>query len=165
MGYTCRDCGQWHDEEANCFIFELPLYALQVPEAEYARRVDASSDLCVVDGEHFFILGNLDVKVRASDQFIRWSVWATLSKTNFTRACELWETEGREAEPAYFGWLSNQVPGYPDTLSIRTMVQTQPIGIRPQIRVIEDSHTLTSDQLEGVSEDRWKALLHFAQAS
>jgi hypothetical protein len=165
MPYTCRSCGQRHDEEANCFVIELPLYAAQVPDHERARRVDATSDQCVVDKEHFFILGNVDVKVPGSELFIRWSVWTTLSKANFLRASELWHVAGREAEPPYFGWLSNQIPGYPDTLNIKTMVQTQPVGIRPQIRCIEEGHPLAGDQGNGVTVERLRELIHFAQAS
>ena len=165
MGYTCRSCGQRHDEEANCFVIDLPLYAAQVPEGERARRVDATSDQCVVDERHFFVLGNLDVRVPGSELFIRWSVWTSLSEANFLRASELWHAAGRESEPPFFGWLSNQIPGYPNTVNIKTMVHTQPVGTRPQIRCIEDGHPLAVDQEAGVTVERLQELLHFAQAS
>jgi len=162
MGYQCRTCGTWHDDEPNCFICELPLYAMQVPEGERGARVDATPDQCVVDDEHFFILGNLDVRIRDSGGFIRWSVWTSLSRANFLRASELWQTQGRESEPPYFGWLGNQVPGYPDTVNIRTFVHTQPVGVRPQIEVIEENHLLTLEQRDRVGVDRYHELLHEA---
>jgi hypothetical protein len=162
-GYRCVTCGQSHDEEASAFLFSLPLYALQIPPGDQARRVDATSDQCVVDGQHFFILGNLDVALRDSSNFIRWSVWTTLSERNFLRASELWNAAGREAEPPYFGWLSNQVPGYPDTLHVKTVVHTQPVGIRPRIEIIEEDHPLWVEQREGISPERFQELLHAAQ--
>ncbi len=162
MGYTCRSCGAWHEEEPNCFIFELPLYALQVPEAERRQRVDAGADQCVVDQEHFFMLGNLDVPVQGGDQFMRWTVWTSLSRANFLRAADLWHTPGRESETPYFGWLSNQIPGYPDTVNIRTWLHTQAVGVRPRVEVIEEGHLLTLEQQQGVTLDRYHELMHVA---
>jgi hypothetical protein len=102
-----------------------------------------------VDRKHFFILGNLDVPVRDSHRFIRWSVWTTLSEASFRRASELWEVAGRESEPPYFGWLGNQLPGCSDTLSIRTVVHTRPAGTRPRIEVIEARDLFLGDRLSG----------------
>jgi hypothetical protein len=158
-GYVCSCCGKSHSEDPNCFLFEMPLYALDVPMAERAKRVDATSDQCVVDGEHFFILGNLDVAVKESDLYVRWTTWTTLSRANFLRACDLWETVGRESEPPYFGWLSNPIPGYPKTLSIKTLVHTQAVGVRPWIEVIEEGHPLWTEQREGISDQRYHELI------
>ncbi|WP_405585069.1 DUF2199 domain-containing protein [Streptomyces sp. NBC_01190] len=36
-------------------------------------------------------------------------VWVSLSKDNFTRALEMWNTEGREAEKPYSGRLSTEL--------------------------------------------------------
>jgi len=89
-------------------------------------------------------------------------VWSTLSEANFKRATELWETAGREAEPPYFGWLSNQIPGYSSTINIKALVHTQPVGIRPQIKVIEEEHPLATDQASGISRERFEDLIHAA---
>ena len=161
-GYVCRTCGALHEEEANCFLFELPLSALDVPEEERETRIEASSDQCVVDGKHFFILGNLDVPVRGQELFVRWTAWASLSEKNFERATELWRSPGRESEPAYFGWLNNQIPGYNQTLSIKTLVHTQPVGVRPRIEVVEEGHELWREQREGITQERYRELLEKA---
>ncbi len=164
MSYTCRSCGTFHDEDANCFVSPLPLYAAQVPDGERGRRVDATSDQCVVDDEHFFILGNLEVGVPETDLFIRWSVWTSLSQPSFLRASDLWFTPARESEPPYFGWLSNQIPGYPNTVNLKLLVHTEPVGCRPLLQCVEDDHPLAREQRDGVTRERLQELLHAALA-
>jgi hypothetical protein len=109
-------------------------------DSERAKRVEHSSDQCVLDGEHVFILGNLDVPIRGSSEFLRWTVWSTLSQSNFEPAAELWQSDGRESEPPYFGWLSNQFPGYRASVNIKAQVLTEPVDVRPRFRVIEEGH-------------------------
>ena len=160
MGYRCRTCGDWHDERPTCFGVELPAAIADLSDIEMRTRVERSSDQCVLDGKHFFILGNLDVPIRGSAEHLRWTVWSTLSEANFERAAELWRTAGRESEPPYFGWLSNQIPGYPASVNIKAMVHTSPVGIRPQLRVVEEGHPLYVDQEHGISELRAEELIH-----
>jgi hypothetical protein len=160
MGYQCRCCGDWHDERPTCFGVELPAAVANLSDIELRTRVERGSDQCILDGQHFFILGNLDIPVRGTSEFLRWSVWSTLSKANFERASELWEVAGRESEPPYFGWLSNQIPGYPPSVNIKALVHTQLVGTRPQLRVIEEEHPLALDQERGVTEDRADELIH-----
>jgi hypothetical protein len=155
-------CGVWHDERPTCFIMSLPEAVFQMPEAQRKKRVEAGSDQYILDGKHFFILGNLDVPVRDSEEALRWSVWSTLSEANFRRASELWEAAGRESEPPYSGWLSNQIPGYPSTINIKALVQTRPVGVRPQIKVLEEGHPLAIDQETGISAERLDELIHAA---
>jgi hypothetical protein len=162
MGYQCCTCGLWHDERPTCFISEVPAAVAELSDIDQRRRVERSSDQCILDGEHFFILANLDVPIQGSLEHLRWTVWSTLSESNFERASELWDTVGRESEPPYFGWLSNQIPGYPASVNIKAMVHTGPVGIRPQLLVIEEGHPLASDQDQGVSEERAEELIHAA---
>ena len=161
-GYRCRTCGVWHDERPTCFTAELPAVVAELSEVERQRRVERGSDQCILDGEHFFILGNLDVPIRDSSEVMRWTVWSTLSEANFERAAELWHTASRESEPAYFGWLSNQIPGYPASVNIKAMVHTEPVGLRPKIRVIEPGHPLVLDQEHGITQERVEELIHAA---
>lgn len=161
-GYICAACGNFHSERPTCWKFDLPAAVAALSEAERKQRVDVSSDQCILDGEHFFILGNLDVPIQDSGETLTWSVWSTLSKKNFDRASERWVTPGRESEPPYFGWLSNQIPGYPDSVNIKAFVHTQPVGIRPRIEVIEENHPLREEQRVGISTARADAIIHAA---
>ena len=162
-GYDCVTCGAHHDELPNCFLIPLPLPVFQVPEEQRGHRVQGNPELCVLDNEHYFILGNVDVKVRNSDDFIRWTVWASLSQTNAARAAELWNAPGREKEPPYFGWLCNVLPGYDSTLHLKTHVHTQEVGVRPVIEV-DPQHLLGREQRDGITAARRDELIHAAVA-
>ena len=87
---------------------------------------------------------------------------SSLSKTNFERMSDLWESTGRESEPPYVGWLSTAIPGYERTVSLKLLVHTQPVGTRPLIQVQEQEHPLYRDQVEGISWARACELSHAA---
>lgn len=153
-GYLCRTCGERHQEPALHYGFDAPAYWYGVPEQDRPSRCLLSTDLCVIDDQYFFILGNLELPIVGSAERFSWDVWVSLSVGNFARAGEVWEHPGREAEPPYFGWLSSSVPGYPDTINLKTMVHTRPIGIRPRIELEPTDHPLAVEQREGVTWDR-----------
>lgn len=145
-----------------CFKSPCPALASNIPASEWGRRVLSSSDQFIVDDAFYFVLGNLDVPIHGIDEPLRWTVWGSLSERHFNRASDLWHTDGREQEPAYFSWLNNRIPGYPDTVNIRCLMHTQPLGIRPTIQVIEADHPLARDQQQGISPARAHALIHAA---
>jgi hypothetical protein len=162
MPFTCASCGQYHDELPLCFLAPAPAQVAVVAEAERARRVLLSSDQCIIDEEYFFILGNLDLPIVDREEMFRWSVWSSLSRKNFERASDLWETAGRESEPPYFGWLSTAIPGYERTVGLKVVVHTKPVGTRPAIEVIEQDHLLYRDFVDGISWARACELSHAA---
>jgi hypothetical protein len=162
MGYTCGTCGVWHDERPMAFGARMPEIVSAMTEAERKARVELSSDQCILDGEHYFVLGNLDLPIRGTQELVRFTVWTTLSQANFERASELWTTEGRESEPPYFGWLSNPIPSYPQSISIKAAVHTEPVGIRPRIEIVDQEHPLGIDQRDGISPERADAIIHAA---
>jgi hypothetical protein len=153
-GYVCRSCGQYHEGLPLSYGAEAPALWYLLPEAERQQRAELSSDLCVIDEQYFFILGNIEIAIQKSDQFFAWSVWVSLSEANFARTLELWETPGRENEPPYFGWLSTQLPCYPDTLRLKTHVHIQPVGQRPIVELEATDHPLAIEQRTGMTWDR-----------
>ena len=83
-----------------------------------------------------------------------WLAWVSLSEKNFLRATEVWHTPGREQEPPCFGWLQSALPYSPSTLSLKTSVQTQPIGERPLIELEPTDHPLAIEQRSGITMAR-----------
>jgi hypothetical protein len=118
MGYRCVTCKQYHEEVPLSFGADAPYWYDVVAPEERNQRTELSSDQCVIDEEHFFIRGCLEIPIVASNEKFVWGVWSSLSKDNFLRATEIWNVPGRESEPPYFGWLSTMVPLYPDTLNL-----------------------------------------------
>ena len=155
-GYRCSRCGEWHDELAFAYHVPAPaLWSLEQPDDEHSWLEE---ELCVVKGEHFFIRGLVRIPVLDADQDFEWGVWTSLSRDNFARTLEIWEREGREAEPPMFGWLSVALPYEPPTLSLKTMVHTQPLGLRPLVVLEPADHPLAVERREGITRARVQAL-------
>jgi hypothetical protein len=133
---------------------EAPIQWFSLPAAERDRRCLLSSDQCIIDDQHFFIVGNLEIPVSGLKERFSWDVWVSLSAKSFARACELWEQRGRESEPPYFGWLSTVLPGYHDTVNLKTLVHTREVGRRPFIELEPTDHPLAVEQREGITQER-----------
>lgn len=76
------------------------------------------------------------------------------AKQNFKRASDRWHDPNRTEEPPYFGWLCNRLPGYPETLSLKTNVHTRSVGIRPFIELEPTEHPLAVEQRDGITMTR-----------
>lgn len=160
-GYRCRTCGAHHDELPLCYGAEAPVPWLMLPEAERRERGELTSDLCMIDQKHFFVLGNLDIPIRGSDEPFRWNVWLSLSEANFRRMAGLWESSERVKEPPYFGWLCTDLPAYYETtLHLKTHVHTRPVGQRPFVEVEPTCHPLAVEQRQGIE---WKRVQEIAE--
>jgi len=145
-------------------------YSVQAPaywQAQMAGRAGCTleEERCVIDDEHFFVRGLVEIPVLGSDEVFTWGVWVSLSRASFTRAEEVWNTQGREADKPYFGWMSTQLPLYvPDTLNLKTKVHTRPLGRQPYVELEPTGHPLAVEQRTGITRQRVReiaqALLH-----
>ena len=153
-GYTCNVCGKYHEGLPMSYGAAAPDYWYGLPEKERKRRAKLNPDLCVVDDTSFFIAGNIQIPVVDGDGPFSWTVWVSLSPESFNRVGELWYKQGRETEPPFFGWLSTRISIYPDTLNLKTMIQTMPVGIRPHIELEPTDHPLAVEQRRGITMAR-----------
>jgi hypothetical protein len=153
-GFSCRSCGQFHGDLPMHYGAEAPIQWYSIAPHEVERRGLLSRDQCIIDDQFFFVVGNLEIPVIGSEERFSWDVWVSLSDRNFARACELWEQPGRELEPPYFGWLSTALPGYPETVNLKTMVQTREVGRRPSVKLEPTDHPLAVEQREGITMAR-----------
>ncbi len=95
-----------------------------------------SSDRCVIRAQHYFVKGLIEIPVIGSNDVFCWGVWVSLSRENFSRAADLWDKPGREAEKPYFGWLTTDLTAYSTTtLNLKTHLHTRPVGERPFIEL------------------------------
>jgi len=148
MGYTCRSCGELHDDLP--FAFHAP-----APD-QWSHDGDPDSelttDLCVIGGKDFFIHGLIVLPVADAEEDFAWGAWVSLSPENFGRTVAMWDTEGREAEPPMFGWLCTGLPDYETpTLELKCHVHTRPVGERPLIELEPTDHRLAVEQREGIT--------------
>lgn len=128
----------------------------KVPNAE-ADRVDhfLSEDFCVVEGEHFFVRCVLEVPIIGSDgDRFAYGVWSSLSRENFGRYVDTFDEGDQEGLGPWFGWFSNRLKGYPDTLFLKCQVHPRPGRRRPWIELEPTEHPLAFEQQRGITLDR-----------
>jgi len=150
--FKCSKCGEWHEGFPD-MGYSMPFYANEISEAERAKRVFLTSDLCVIDDKDFFVRCMLRLPIKGTDTDFGWGVWSTLSEANFVRYQKHYDDDMSGWEPM-FGYLSNRLPEYPDTLSLKLSVQPQAKGLRPNLALEPTAHPLAVDQREGMTLER-----------
>ncbi|MGW7080034.1 DUF2199 domain-containing protein [Streptomyces sp. NPDC054866] len=152
-GFTCSYCGKHHAETPMSYATSAPY----VWDESFADAPDSllSSDQCVIQAQHYFVKGLIEIPVIGSDDVFSWAVWVSLSRDNFSRAADLWDSPEREAEEPYFGWLSTELGLYsPSTVNLKTHVHTRQVGRRPFIELEPTDHPLSVEQRTGITMDR-----------
>jgi len=139
------------------FGWQLPDEVWAIPEAERSTRAKFDSDRCQF-GERFFIRCILALPFTEQPGYYAWGVWVELRASDFWRYIELYEKDGR-AEPAMSGSIANAIPGYTSTVGLAVQVQLQDEKSRPSVRVVDDGHPLSVEQLEGISNQRYHEIL------
>jgi hypothetical protein len=155
-GFYCATCGQYHEGLPMSIGFRLPESITGPPEAR-EHGIEMTDDWCALeteDDQSYFVRGCLEIPVIDGSEPFVWSVWASLSEDNFYRTMDLWTDMARTDEPPYFGWLCTSIPGYPETLLLKTMVQTRAVGLRPTITLEPTDHPLAVEQREGITMAR-----------
>lgn len=155
----CNVCNCHLNDVQMCFGSSSPASLMVAPE-EYEKRVLENADQCIVDGEHYFIRGHIEIPVTDSDEAFIWSVWVSLSAQSFEHMSEHWDSNSRQDCEPYFGWLCTRIPCYPETLHLRTSVQQQQKGSVPTIKVELTQHPLSLDQESGIRLSRVHEIVH-----
>jgi hypothetical protein len=152
--WTCHCCGKRFDELPLAMALDYPDPWLALPEADRESRAELSSDTCIIDGKEFYVRGCLEIPLIDHDGIFNWLVWVSVSEKSYDRITDLWETDIRDSEPPFFGWLSNHIPIYPDTFALKTNLYLRNHGTRPTIDLEPTNHPLAIEQREGISLKR-----------
>ncbi|MGL4242901.1 MAG: DUF2199 domain-containing protein, partial [Beijerinckiaceae bacterium] len=114
-----------------------------------------TEDFCVLDGQHFFVRCVLELPLAGwSGQRFGFGVWSTLSKANFERYRATFDS-GEQAELGpMFGWFSNRLKGFPDSLNLKCQVLPQNGRRRPNVMLDDIEHPLAAAQREGIGFDQ-----------
>ncbi|MEV7729834.1 DUF2199 domain-containing protein [Streptomyces sp. NPDC087917] len=153
LGFTCSCCGEHHAELP--MSYSAPAPDVWSPDFEADPESLLSSDRCVIQGRFFFVKGLIEIPVVGREEVFSWGVWISLNKVNFAHAVEMWDTEGREAEAPYFGWLCTELSLYsPATTNLKTNAHTRAVGRRPFIELEPTDHPLAVEQRAGITMDR-----------
>lgn len=107
--FECATCGGYHVGMPS-FGWDYPVQYLLIPEHERERRVELSSDACVIDEKWFFVRGCLEIPVYEHEGSFSWGVWCSLSQESFLRYGELFDQVDREAGESFFAGCAAPFP-------------------------------------------------------
>jgi hypothetical protein len=156
---VCTSCGQVHQGNFNLAVAS-PYYWQGDPEPCEPQLVRdwsnvLTSDLCVIAGEHFFVRCLLNIPLKGiPGQSLGFGVWSTVSKENFKLYFSSFGKGEQGSLGPWFGWFSNQINGYPDTLELKCNVYPQNDNARPLLTLESTLHPLATDQRDGLTIDR-----------
>jgi hypothetical protein len=154
LRWTCSRCGREHEGVPLDWAIDRPTYW----EGPRSDEDWLSEDLCVWTDDagqrSYFIRGLLHVPVRELERSLAYGVWSSLSERSFRRVYDLWDDPARTEEEPYFGWLSNSLVGYPETLNLPLDVVVEELDKRPSFVLHDGDHPLIAEQQSGISEAR-----------
>ena len=134
--------------------FSFPVQYLDVPEVDRERRVFLTSHTCVIDDNHFFVRGCLEIPVVGSDEPFSWGVWVSLSEAKFFHFQELLGVAERAHHGPFVGWLCSPPRPYPDSLNLKAMLRLRNNDTRPFVELEPTDHPLAVEQRHGISAER-----------
>jgi hypothetical protein len=150
LRYRCSQCNDIH-KGLPALAFGWPTYIDSIPESERASRCRKSDDLCVVDDEHYFVRGILDLPIIGTSETYSVGAWSTLSATNFA----IYEADFFGARSGsygpFVGWFSNSVPGYAATTNQKCRVHFHADDKRPTFELEPTDHPLAIAQRDGIT--------------
>lgn len=152
MNLQCAFCGGTHDILDAAWHFREPVQWLLASEVERERSA-ITEDQCQLvthEGMHFFIRALLNLPIKGSDQVFTWGVWCSLSEKSYAEVSDNWENPDRTSLGPYFGWLCSSIPGYPDTVYLKTILHQREVGLRPKVELEPTTHPLAVHQREGI---------------
>lgn len=148
--WTCRCCGKQYNTLPLDVAFKAPDYWFQIPEPERGQHGELGPDACVIDDD-LFVRGCLEIPIIGRDDRFVWGVWVSVSRESFARILELWRAEDLDDEPPKFGWLSNDISDYPETLNLKTNLFLRNRNRRPLIVLEPTDHPLAIEQRQGIT--------------
>jgi len=161
MSFKCQICGEIH-EDWPALTFDAPLGYSQLSNEDKNSIAELDSDFCIIRHENQidrFVRCTLTQKVNDHNDGLDYGIWVSLSQKSFDDYKENFDNENHET--GYFGYLSNNIPGYPSTLNIYLNVFTQKGNCRP-IVVPQSTfaHIFVTDYYNGISRGEAERRIH-----
>lgn len=120
---------------------------------------DEQCEIETHEGRSFYIRACLDIPIKSTGRTFTWGVWCSLSEKSYSELSDHWDDPARMNIGPHFGWLCTKIPGYPDTVFLKTMVHQRDVGVRPSVELEPTEHPLAVDQRDGIDEDRLQEMV------
>jgi hypothetical protein len=149
--HRCPTCTDRHDGFP-ALAYAMPDVIFALSAAERDARAVVSSDLCILDDERYFIRCVMTVPVMECDDTIEYGPWVEVDGSDFARYAVYRNGGGHPAWVAAEGFLANAFPASAHTtLGLNCMVRVAfDQSKRPGVEILDDTHVLQAEQLNGV---------------
>jgi len=157
--WVCPSCGNTH-----MGVFDLACFAPVYWEGPQTYSPNSivltsthflSEDFCVMEDKYYFIRCVLEIPILGtSGETFGYGIWCSASKSNFARYAESFDDPDRSSMEPWFGWFSNRLNGYPETVNLKCQAHPRGQRQRPLIELEPTDHPLASEQHGGISLDR-----------
>ncbi|WP_162917290.1 DUF2199 domain-containing protein [Dongia deserti] len=150
FSFTCPTCGESHKGSPSVAFASPYHWHAQQPDTSTGKS-RLSDDFCMIEERDYFIRCILEVPIVGVEDPFLWGVWVSQSATNFRDYVESFpDTPERQT----FGYLSNRLPGYPDTINLHTQTRWQRGTKRPLVELKAVEHPLYHDWSSGITWER-----------
>jgi hypothetical protein len=150
----CEKCGEDHPLDDMELTFRRPDEAARLTDEERSRRVRENPDLCVIDGERFFVRAILPLPVESRDLAYAIGLWVEVSRDSFGRIYDLWDEEGQSDEPPFPATVANEIPIAAGSLGLAAQLQLTGPRTRPRAFLEPAGHPLYLEQAHGTDAHR-----------
>ena len=153
LSFDCPQCNMRHSG-LPALVYEEPAAGLD--ESGNPRTLNRiGKDFCVIDDQHFFVRTVFEIPILGEALPLEWGVWGSLSQANFQRYRETFDDTDQSKLGGMFSFLSNELGGYPGSLSLRCNLFPQDDRRRPLLVLQTDQdHPLVHDQINGITVER-----------
>jgi len=125
--FECPSCGKTHTGVFD-IAYDSPAVwtdsTTPISNADIAPGMThfLAEDFCILEDEHYFVRCVLGLPILGTDTAFGLGVWSSLSNKNFTSYMESFRDRDQGRLGPWFGWFSNRLSGYPDTLNLKCRV-------------------------------------------
>ena len=150
----CEQCGVEHPADELELSFRQPDAVAALSQEARSERVQENKDLCVLDGQRFFVRALLPLQVSGRANAYNVGVWVEVARVVFERIYELWDNPDQSSEPSFAATLANDIPTHPQTVGLRAQLSLTGPSTRPMIALDPAGHPLVSEQVRGITPHR-----------
>ena len=151
FAFTCSCCGKLH-EGSPSFGYKAPMHYDSLSDHDKESIATINDDLCKIEhpeGTDYFARVILALPIHGVDEPFPRGVWVSLSKESFEKYTSTWGEH--DETDSYFGWFSNRLPYYPDTINLKTNVLPLKGSSRPILELQPSDHPLACHYQHGMT--------------
>lgn len=148
----CEHCGRDLGDHPRDIGFALPDEVWRLSTEEQARRVQATSDLCVLDDARYFLraVARVPIADTDGDETFNFGLWAEVSAPVFERYRRLYNVDATH-EPLARGKIANDLPHYPPLRGHPVKIRFGGATERPLLELSDSDHPLSFEQRHTIS--------------